>query len=83
MTAACAHVWLCVRKHAGNVFSSLAASGTVWYENNVQLCMEMLFFATNGLPMPIDRLTQYRSLACPLPITPLQTNQAASKVYTS
>ena len=59
-TAACACVWLCVRKHTGDVLSSLAASGNVWYENNVQLCMEMLFFATNGLPVPINRLTQYR-----------------------
>ena len=50
----------CVRKHTGDVLSSLAASGNVWYENNVQLRMEMLFFAKNGLPMPINRLTQYR-----------------------
>ena len=29
------------------------------YKKNVKLCMDMLFFVTNSLSMPIDHLTQY------------------------
>ena len=59
-STASVRVWSCVKNHAADILSSLAASGTVWYENNVQLCMHMLFFATNGLSVPINRLTEYR-----------------------
>jgi len=61
ISAAFKSVWSEVKKHTAGMMKSLCAQDAIWYENNTQSSMDILYFAANDLSMSNDHYLLYCS----------------------
>ena len=60
-TMARATVWAIAQRTGQDVLQLLCAENTVWYSDNIQTCINMLYHAANHLDLYLDHLIQYRT----------------------